>query len=486
MQVQSSQQPLEKLNTDCLVLAMSEEGMANSMLEKLDRQANGVIQQQCKLLNFSGKFKQTIWLNGIPNIKAKRLLLIGTGKDSLNRFQLNQLIELIANETAKVNGAVAFNLNNMPLLEDTVSWLAGQLVLAVQQKQYHYLSKNTKDRTKILKLIWHGQQQTSPMQQAYAISLGVEYAKRLGDTPANICTPKYLAKQAKSLTKLSTQLSVEVLSEKDMHKLGAGAFVSVAKGSKEAGRLVILKYTGNSKSKQSHMLVGKGVTFDTGGISLKPGQKMDEMKYDMCGAASVLGSMRALLELKPKINVIGILTCAENMPSAHASKPGDVVTSLSGQTIEILNTDAEGRLVLCDALTYGIQQYKPKSVVDIATLTGACMAALGGVNSGLFSADDSMAEQLLDAAHLANDPLWRLPLQEEYQSLLDSNFADIANIGGPLAGATTAACFLSRFTEGTPWAHLDIAGTAWRSGGKDKGATGRPVGLLVNYLLNKQ
>ncbi len=485
MQIQSSQQPLEKLNCDCLVLAISEDGIKNTVLDKLDQQSNGFIQQQCKLLNFSGKFDSSLVLSGMPNIKAKRLLLVGTGKSSLTRFKANKLIALIAQQTAHIKGALALNLNNVSLLEDTTSWLAGQLVLAVQQQQYTFQTKEKK-ASGILKIIWHGQQQTAAMQQAYAISLGVEYAKRLGDTPANICTPKYLAKEAKSLTKLSTQLNVEVLTEKDMQKLGAGAFVSVAKGSKEPGRLVILKYTGNTKSKQSHMLVGKGVTFDTGGISLKPGQKMDEMKYDMCGAASVLGSMRALLELKPKVNVIGILTCAENMPSAHASKPGDVVTSLSGQSIEILNTDAEGRLVLCDALTYGIQQYKPKSVVDIATLTGACMAALGGVNSGLFSTNEELAEQLLDAAQLANDPLWRLPLQEEYQSLLDSNFADIANIGGPLAGATTAACFLSRFTEGTPWAHLDIAGTAWRSGGKDKGATGRPVGLLVNYLLNKQ
>jgi len=233
------------------------------------------------------------------------------------------------------------------------------------------------------------------------------------------------------------------------------------------------------------MILGKGITFDTGGISLKPGLGMDEMKYDMCGAASVLGTMQALLTLKPAINVIGMITSAENMPAGHASKPGDVVASLSGKTIEILNTDAEGRLVLCDALTYGIDNFKPASIVDIATLTGACMAALGRVNSGLFTTDEALAGELQNAASHSGDKVWRLPLEDDYQELLDSNFADIANIGGPLAGATTAACFLSRFTEGTPWAHLDIAGTAWNTGGKTKGATGRPVPLLVNYLLAK-
>lgn len=234
------------------------------------------------------------------------------------------------------------------------------------------------------------------------------------------------------------------------------------------------------------MLVGKGITFDTGGISLKPGPKMDEMKYDMCGAASVLGTMKTIQALKPAINVVAIVTSAENMPSGHASKPGDVVTSLSGLTIEILNTDAEGRLVLCDALTLGIRDYQPASVVDIATLTGACMAALGKVNSGLFTTDEGLATELMTASGYSRDRIWRLPLEEDYQAGLDSNFADIANIGGPLAGATTAACFLSRFTEGTRWAHLDIAGPAWGGDGTTKNSTGRPVPLLSTYLLNKE
>lgn len=483
MQIQSSQLPLEKLNADCLVLAMGEQGMKNTALEKLDRQSNGFIRAQIKAFNFKAKAETSLLLNGIPNVKAKRILIVGTGNASLNRFNTNKLVKLIASQVKSVSGALAFNLNNVALSEDTTSWLAEQLVLAVKAIQYSYKEKQAE--TGIKKIIWHGQQQTQPMQQAYAVSLGVEFAKRLGDTPPNICTPKFLAKEAKKLAKQHSKLDVNVLDEKDMAELGANAFVSVAKGSKEPGKLIILNYKGSKKSDAPHMLVGKGVTFDSGGISLKPGAKMDEMKYDMCGAASVLGTMRTIVELQPEINVVAILTCAENLPAGNASKPGDVVKSLSGKTIEILNTDAEGRLVLCDAITYGINEYKPASIVDIATLTGACMAALGGVNSGMFSDDESLVNELNQAAHIANDPIWRLPLQQEYQSLLDSNFADMANIGGPLAGATTAACFLSRFTEGTPWAHLDIAGTAWNGGGKEKGATGRPVGLLVNYLLAK-
>jgi len=246
-----------------------------------------------------------------------------------------------------------------------------------------------------------------------------------------------------------------------------------------------MNYAGGKKDEQPHVIVGKGITFDTGGISIKPSRAMDEMKYDMCGAASVLGTMLTIISLDLPINFLGVVAAAENMPAGHASKPGDIVTAMNGTTIEILNTDAEGRLVLCDALTYTIETYKPASIMDIATLTGACMMALGGVNSGVFTEDDALAQEILDAGQSSCDPAWRLPLQDEYQELLDSNFADIANIGGRLAGATTAACFLSRFTKDQTWAHLDIAGTAWNSGGKNKGSSGRPVPLLVNYLANK-
>jgi leucyl aminopeptidase len=333
-------------------------------------------------------------------------------------------------------------------------------------------------------VIWLGSDVDAAFTKGAAIGAGISFAKELANMPPNICTPTWLAENAVTLTQ-DQALETTILDEDQLAEMGAGAFVSVSKGSSEPGKIIVMQYRGaDDPNAAPHMILGKGITFDTGGISLKPGLKMDEMKYDMCGAASVLGTMKAILALKPKVNVLAIVTSAENMPAGNASKPGDVVTSLSGKTIEILNTDAEGRLVLCDALTYGINNYKPASIVDIATLTGACMAALGEVNSGLFTTDEAMAEQLQTAAQYSNDKVWRLPLEEEYQDLIDSNFADIANIGGPLAGATTAACFLSRFTEGTPWAHLDIAGTAW-VGGKAKGATGRPVSLLVNYLLNK-
>ena len=323
------------------------------------------------------------------------------------------------------------------------------------------------------------------ISQTQAQVKGINKAKDLGNLPGNVCTPTYLAEQAQLLAVNSENMSVKILEEAEMKALNMGAFLSVSKGSTEPGKLVILEYNGGKKDEAPHVLVGKGITFDTGGISLKPGASMDEMKYDMCGAASVLGTMTAIAALQPKLNIVSIIACAENMPAGNASKPGDIVTSASGITIEILNTDAEGRLVLCDALTYA-EQYKPASVVDIATLTGACIVALGHCTSAVMGNNDAVINELLDAGKQANDKAWQLPIWDEYQSLIDSPFADIQNIGGKGAGSITAACFLSRFTKEFPWAHLDVAGTAWVSGGKDKGATGRPVPLLLTYLLNKE
>ena len=335
-----------------------------------------------------------------------------------------------------------------------------------------YANKNDSDIEKSIK-------------KAQALSTGMNFTKDLGNMPGNICTPIYLAEQAEELTKTCDKLSVKVLDEEELEKLGMGAFVSVAKGSVESGKLVVLEYKGADDANEApHILVGKGITFDTGGISLKPGPLMDEMKYDMCGAASVLGTLKAITQLDAKINLVCLLACAENMPAGHASKPGDIVTSMSGITIEILNTDAEGRLVLCDTLSYA-EQFKPASVVDIATLTGACIIALGDAASAVMGNNDEVVNALLAAGQEANDKAWQLPLWDEYQEQIDSPFADVQNIGGKGAGSITAACFLSRFTKDYPWAHLDIAGTAWVSGGKNKGATGRPVPLLLNYLLGK-
>jgi leucyl aminopeptidase len=315
-----------------------------------------------------------------------------------------------------------------------------------------------------------------------AVAAGVGFAKELANRPGNHCTPTYLGEQAKQLGK-EHGLKVEVLDRKQIEKIGMGSFLAVSQGSAEPPRFIVARYDGAAKSQAPIVLVGKGITFDTGGISIKPSAEMDEMKYDMGGAASVLGTLRAIAQLKPKLNLIVLVPTCENMPSGTAIKPGDVVTSLSGQTIEILNTDAEGRLILCDALTYA-ERFNPAMVVDVATLTGACVVALGHHNSGLFSTDEELADELLDASQEALDPLWRLPLDEEYDEALKSNFADMANVGPRAGGAITAAKFLQRFTGKYRWAHLDVAGTAWKSGAA-KGATGRPVPLLTHFVLSQ-
>jgi leucyl aminopeptidase len=319
--------------------------------------------------------------------------------------------------------------------------------------------------------------------EATAISAGMSLTRDLGNLPANICTPTYLAKQARELAKGDKRLRVKVLEEADMKRLKMGSLLSVSAGSRQAAKLIVLEYRGAAAAEQPVVLVGKGVTFDTGGISLKPGQAMDEMKFDMCGAASVFGTLKAVKQMQLPINVVGIIPATENMPDGIATKPGDIVTSMSGQTIEILNTDAEGRLILCDALTYAAK-YKPRCVIDIATLTGACIVALGKVPSAVLGNNDALINGLLKSGQQIEDKVWELPLWDEYQDQLKSNFADMANIGGRDAGTITAACFLSRFTRDYKWAHLDIAGTAWKSG-EDKGATGRPVPLLTQYILNQ-
>jgi leucyl aminopeptidase len=321
------------------------------------------------------------------------------------------------------------------------------------------------------------------LSYGHAVGNGMNTARQLGNLPANICTPSYLASQAKALAKGQAKVTTTVLTEADMKKLKMGSLLSVSAGSDQPAKLIVIKYQGAKTGVKPVVLVGKAVTFDTGGISLKPGGGMDEMKYDMCGGASVFGVINALIESQLPVNVIGIVPATENMPNGNATKPGDVVTSMSGQTIEILNTDAEGRLILCDALTYA-ERFKPAAVIDIATLTGAVIGALGKVGAGLLANDDELAEQLLTSGTRSGDRAWRLPLWEEYDQLLKSNFADMANIGGPQAGTITAACFLARFTKKYKWAHLDVAGTAWISG-PQKGATGRPVPLLMDYICRQ-
>ncbi len=357
-------------------------------------------------------------------------------------------------------------------------------VVACDHACYAYSATKSKPAEQKLKRVVIGVQALADSRTGFAkgvgLAQGVALAREWANRPANHATPTMVAQAAKELGKLP-KIKVDVLGPKEVAKLGMGSFLAVAQGSEEPLRFIVLRYDGGAKAEAPVVLVGKGITFDTGGISIKPAAEMDEMKYDMGGAASVLGTFRALAALQPALNVVGLIPACENMPDGRAVKPGDVVTSMSGQTIEILNTDAEGRLVLCDALTYA-ERFKPRAVVDIATLTGACVIALGAVRSGLFSSDDALARSLAEAGDTSLDLCWRMPLDDEYAEGLKTNFADVANVAGRAGGAITAAKFLQRFTGKFPWAHLDIAGTAWK-GGAAKGATGRPVPLLVDFLL---
>ena len=408
--------------------------------------------------------------------------LIGLGKSTeVKANKLAKIAQTIIKSSQTKFKQITVDLSALPVE------LHQLFVLTLTQAAYGYDEFKSKKNEFSLDTIHLVAAQTSLNEAAlnliHAIQSGQNYARDLGNRPGNICFPEYLADQALALAaRYPDLLTVTVLNEQDMDDLGMHAFLAVSKGSARPGRVVTLQY--NAKIEQAPVvLVGKGVTFDTGGISLKPGAGMDEMKFDMCGAASVLGTIQALCEARLPIHVVGAIAAAENMPSGQATRPGDIVSTMSGQTVEILNTDAEGRLVLCDTLTY-IKRFNPALVIDIATLTGACVVALGKVVSGLFTPDDELAQQLQQAGEQSLDRVWRMPVMEEYQELLDSPFADIANIGGPYGGAITAACFLERFTRDYRWAHLDVAGTAWLSGAA-KGATGRPVPLLMQFLANR-
>lgn len=481
------------LKTATLVLAVYEGPSLEGIAQAIDNLVGGALSRLLKQGDISGKVGQTLLVPGYPELKAERILLVGLGKaEALDIRQWRKVASSIAAQLKTLGGTDASLAFQEVQVKDKTAYHSARALVEVFNNYFYRFEtfKSQKSDPITLKkvtLIGTQEQQTSLEQavsHATAISLGMAYTRDLGNLPPNLCHPIYLAEEAKKLGKGHKNLKIEVLDEEKLATLGAGAFLAVAKGSEQPPRLIVLRYNGGKKSEKPYALVGKGITFDSGGISLKPGQGMDEMKYDMCGAATVLGVFKALVELQLPINVVGLLACAENMPSGRATRPGDIVTTMSGQTVEILNTDAEGRLVLCDTLTYA-ERFKPKAVVDIATLTGACIVALGSHTTGLMGNDSGLINQLLDAGQNADDRAWQLPLFDEYQEQLDSPFADIANIGGPKAGTITAACFLSRFAKQYPWAHLDIAGTAWISGGKEKGATGRPVPLLVQYLLDR-
>jgi leucyl aminopeptidase len=482
----------ETLKTATLVVALGEGRKLGVAAKAVDDASGGAISALLKRGDIAGKQGQTLLLHSLQGLKAERVLLVGSGKGELSDRQFRKLVAAAHGALKNLGGSDAvLALDELKVKSRDAYGKARLLVETLADGSYvfdQFKSKKADARAlkKITLLVDKAGLADAERGSlhAQAIASGMAFTKNLGNLPPNLCHPSYLAEEAKALAKAHKNLKVEILDEKKLKELGAGAFLAVAQGSEQPPRMIVLHYTGGKKDEQPFALVGKGITFDTGGISIKPAAGMDEMKYDMCGAASVFGTLRAVLELQLPINLVCLLACAENMPSGRATRPGDIVTTMSGQTVEILNTDAEGRLVLCDTLTYA-ERFKPQAVIDIATLTGACIVALGSNVSGLMGNNDALVKQILKAGESADDRAWQLPLYDEYQEQLDSPFADIANIGGPKAGTITAGCFLSRFAKSYHWAHLDIAGTAWISGGKDKGATGRPVPLLTQYLLDR-
>ncbi len=478
----------------CLVVGVLEHRKLSPSARQLDDASGGYLSKLLKQGDMDGKSGQTLMLHDVDGITARRILLVGCGRQaSLDSRQFKKIIESTWNtlSDSAAREAVCYlgelTVKNRSHAE-CIRLMAEQMLLGEYRYQHKPRDKDEK-KPAINKMLLdvsdrrHLHKAELAAQIATAIAKGANIARELGNLPANICTPTYLASSAQKNARGSKTTRVKVLGPKDIEKLKMGAFLSVAKGSREEPRLIVVEYKGGKKDERPHVLVGKGITFDSGGISIKPSAAMDEMKFDMCGAAGVLGTMVAIAELNLPVNVVAIVPSCENLPDGQASKPGDVVTSMSGQTIEVLNTDAEGRLILCDALTYS-ERFKPKTVIDVATLTGACVVALGKHACGLLSNDQKLADNLLRAGKRSGDRAWQLPLWEEYDEQLKSNFADMANIGGRDAGTITAACFLARYTEKMKWAHLDIAGVAWHSG-HHKGATGRPVGLLTQYLLDQ-
>ena len=478
----------------CLVLGVFERRKLSAAAEEIDTACNHYLSHLLKLGEMDGKAGQTRMLYDLEGVAAQRVLLVGCGKEkefSLRQYKKACKEAFQALKNSGASNAVSY-LCELPVKQRSTAEnvrFAAETFLHAQYKYTTTRSKNGNHDASLRKVAFHVSDKRAlksarlALQIAQAIANGRNIARELGNLPANVCTPTFLASSAQKNSLQVKGMKVKVLKQAEIEKLEMGAFLSVAKGSRQPPRLIVIEYQGGKKGDKPHVLVGKGVTFDAGGISIKPSPAMDEMKFDMCGAASVLGTMATVGELQLPLNVVAIVPACENLPDGNANKPGDVVTSMSGQTIEVLNTDAEGRLLLCDALTYS-ERYTPKAVIDVATLTGACVVALGKHPCGLLSNDEKLAASLLQSGERSHDRAWRLPLWEEYQEQLKSNFADMANIGGRDAGTITAACFLARFSEKLNWAHLDIAGVAWDSG-HHKGASGRPVPLLSQYLLDQ-
>jgi len=461
--------PLEELQCDCVIVGVYQDQQLSPSATTLNSSTNGLINTIVSRGDLSGKNGETVLINAVPGSKIERILLVGLG------------------ENKPLSGK---NYKKALLAAIDRQWKSQQIIEVFNDAAYQFThtksDKETESKIEKISIAASETEQTlthAGLVQGKAVAEAMNLTKHLGDLPGNLCTPTFLAEQALELGKKYASLAVKILEESDMAALGMGAFLSVSRGSRQPAKLITLEYQGGEKNAKPIVLIGKGLTFDAGGISLKPGPGMDEMKYDMCGGATVLGTLLAVAQMQLPLNIVGLIPSSENMPDGDANKPGDILTSMSGKTIEVLNTDAEGRLLLCDTLTYA-ERYNPDVVIDIATLTGACGVALGRVASGLLGNDDALCNELTAAGEIANDNIWRLPLWEEYQEQLKSNFADMANVGGKDGGTITAACFLARFAEKFRWAHLDIAATAWRTG-PTKGATGRPVPLLSQYLISR-
>jgi len=481
----------ETTDTACVVVGVYEGGVFSSAAARVDSASDGAIKRQVESGDISGKAGASTVLYAPAGVTARRVLVVGLGTQKsfdAARYQKVNIEAVRALGRLPIDRAVSY-LSEVEVPGRSAAWRVRTAVLAADHASYRYTAtfkpreKTSQPELGTLAVFGESSLQAS-LEQAVAIAEGVRFARELANLPPNICNPAYIADQARAFAEGRDKVSCNVLDHVEMVKLGFGSLLAVARGSVNKPKLVILEYKGGNESEKPYAFVGKGVTFDSGGISLKPGAGMEEMKFDMGGAAGVLGGFIAAVKMKLKLNLVCVVPAVENMPDGDSYRPSDVITSLSGLTIEVLNTDAEGRLILCDALTYTAQTFQPHTIIDAATLTGACVIALGKHASGLMSKHDDLATELLSAGEETLDRAWRLPLWDDYQAQLDSGFADVANIGGKSAGAITAGCFLSRFTDGQRWAHLDIAGTAWDEGRKGL-ATGRPVALLAQWLIDR-
>ncbi|HEY6643441.1 leucyl aminopeptidase [Povalibacter sp.] len=479
--------------TECAIVGVYDKGVLSETASELDSRSGGRLAKLVKKGDLRGKPGDVIILADLDGGPCERIVAIGLGvKGAFNRKQYRRALNAALTAIAKTNAREAINYLALEVVKDADSYTLARIAAEVAGNSAYRIpdhkTANKRPKSRLTKLgVSTTRSDRSSVERGLehgrGIVAGMSLMRDLANQPGNVCTPSYLANAAKTLAREYRAIKTRILNEADCRKLKMGSFLSVTAGTDEPARLIVLEYYGAERSKAPVVLVGKGVTFDTGGISLKPPPGMDEMKFDMSGAACVLGTFRAIAELNLPINVVGVVPACENMPSGRATKPGDIVKSMSGQTIEVLNTDAEGRLILCDAITYA-RRFKPDTLIDIATLTGACVMALGNQMSGLFSNDDELSNALAEAGKRADDRAWPLPIGEEYAEGLKSNFADMANIAGREGGAITAACFLAKFTDGLKWAHLDVAGTAYQSGA-NKSSTGRPVPLLVDYLINR-